>query len=198
MLGKGLAKGKVDATVAGYKGSDNLTRAEAAQFVRNFLDKADSKTPLARPATASDLSKLPSLPVVDQTPVATGNGLTSKIQAAVGSGYVAKTSSDASLIAIADPNTGNNIATYGDGRADGGSQMFVVYKTFNSDLSINTANLKATVAMMQAVGISADDTVSDAMTKVLSSSTKSMDVTVNGTTVRVVRAGSRIMAYTVE
>ncbi|TJY40800.1 hypothetical protein E5161_16815 [Cohnella pontilimi] len=38
ILDKGYSKGKTAATVEGYKGSDNLTRAEAVQFIKNALD----------------------------------------------------------------------------------------------------------------------------------------------------------------
>ncbi|NHN32823.1 hypothetical protein [Paenibacillus agricola] len=39
ILDKGYSHGKTSATVAGYKGRDLLTRAEAIQFVRNVKEK---------------------------------------------------------------------------------------------------------------------------------------------------------------
>lgn len=38
LLDNGYSKGKTAATVAGYAGSDPLTRAEAAQFIRNLIE----------------------------------------------------------------------------------------------------------------------------------------------------------------
>ncbi len=38
MLDNGYSKGKTSATVEGYRGEDNLTRAEAVQFIKNALD----------------------------------------------------------------------------------------------------------------------------------------------------------------
>lgn len=39
LLDNGYSKGKTAATVAGYRGEDSLTRAEAVQFVRNLIDQ---------------------------------------------------------------------------------------------------------------------------------------------------------------
>jgi len=39
LLNTELSKGKVDATIDGYKGADFLTRAEAVQFIKNLKDK---------------------------------------------------------------------------------------------------------------------------------------------------------------
>lgn len=74
LLGNGLAKGKVsgDVSVAGYKGSDLLTRAEAVQFIKNAKENGlDSlKNRPTSPSNPADLPKLPEPP----KPVPTGNG----------------------------------------------------------------------------------------------------------------------------
>lgn len=49
LLDNKLTQGKTSATVAGYKGSDNLTRAESVRFIRNVLQNAKYTTPQKRP-----------------------------------------------------------------------------------------------------------------------------------------------------
>jgi len=49
LLDHKLSKGKTSATVAGYHGGDNLTRAEAVRFIRNVLSAAEHQTPQPRP-----------------------------------------------------------------------------------------------------------------------------------------------------
>lgn len=61
ILGKKLSNGKKGATIVGYAGSDNLTRAEAIQFIKNLLDQGMGEL-LQRPTEASATSLLPDLP----------------------------------------------------------------------------------------------------------------------------------------
>lgn len=61
ILGNKLSNGKKSATIAGYAGSDNLTRAEAIQFIKNLLDQGMTKL-LPRPTEVSESSLLPALP----------------------------------------------------------------------------------------------------------------------------------------
>jgi hypothetical protein len=65
ILGKKLSSGKKSATIAGYAGSDNLTRAEAVQFIKNLLDQGMTKL-LPRPQDVSDVSLLPALPAIPE------------------------------------------------------------------------------------------------------------------------------------
>lgn len=69
ILGKKLSNGKKGASIAGYAGSDNLTRAEAIQFIKNLLDQGMAKL-LPRPADASESTLLPALP---PAPIDTSN-----------------------------------------------------------------------------------------------------------------------------
>ncbi|MCL9662134.1 S-layer homology domain-containing protein [Paenibacillus hunanensis] len=61
LLGKGLSNGKSNNTIAGYEGSDALTRAEAIQFLMN-LKNAGMNELQSRPETASSSEQLPPLP----------------------------------------------------------------------------------------------------------------------------------------
>jgi hypothetical protein len=61
ILGKKLSNGKVSPTVNGYMGADNLTRAEAVQFIKNVIDQGMSKL-LPRPHEATAANLLPALP----------------------------------------------------------------------------------------------------------------------------------------
>jgi len=62
LLAKGLAKGKsADVSVAGYKGADFLTRAEAVQFIKNAKENGLTELKV-RPAQPSDPSAIPALP----------------------------------------------------------------------------------------------------------------------------------------
>ncbi|MDT3418142.1 hypothetical protein QO009_004067 [Brevibacillus aydinogluensis] len=62
LLAKGLAKGKSgDVSVAGYKGADFLTRAEAVQFIKNAKENGLTELKV-RPAQPSDPSAIPALP----------------------------------------------------------------------------------------------------------------------------------------
>jgi hypothetical protein len=61
ILGKKLSNGKVSPTISGYVGADNLTRAEAVQFIKNLLDQGMSKL-LPCPQEASAANLLPALP----------------------------------------------------------------------------------------------------------------------------------------
>lgn len=49
LLDNKLTQGKTSATVEGYKGGDNLTRAESVRFIRNVLQNAKYTTPQKRP-----------------------------------------------------------------------------------------------------------------------------------------------------
>jgi len=62
MLAKGLTKGKTDATIEGYKGTDTLTRAEAIAFIKNVMDNVKSKAMLTSPKEPTPKSELPPLP----------------------------------------------------------------------------------------------------------------------------------------
>jgi len=62
ILGSQLSKGKTSATISGYMGSDNLTRAEAIQFIKNLLDQGMTKLK-PRPAEVSSTELLPPLPI---------------------------------------------------------------------------------------------------------------------------------------
>jgi hypothetical protein len=62
ILGNNLSNGKVSATISGYAGSDNLTRAEAIQFIKNLLDQGMTKL-LPRPNDTSEAGLLPALPL---------------------------------------------------------------------------------------------------------------------------------------
>ncbi|MFF2092732.1 S-layer homology domain-containing protein [Paenibacillus sp. NPDC058174] len=53
LLNKGLSKGKSSATVEGYEGQGILTRAEAIVFIKNVMDKTESKTMRTRPQEKS-------------------------------------------------------------------------------------------------------------------------------------------------
>jgi hypothetical protein len=61
ILGKKLSNGKVSPTINGYVGADNLTRAEAVQFIKNVIDQGMSKL-LPRPQEATAVNLLPALP----------------------------------------------------------------------------------------------------------------------------------------
>ncbi len=62
MLAFGLANGSSagQATVASFKGKQSLTRAEALQFIKNFVDYGAGGL-LDRPQEASDVSDLPAV-----------------------------------------------------------------------------------------------------------------------------------------
>ncbi|MEX2460374.1 MAG: S-layer homology domain-containing protein [Paenibacillaceae bacterium] len=62
ILGNNLSNGKASATISGYAGNDNLTRAEAIQFIKNVLDQGMAKL-LPRPNDVSEASVLPGLPI---------------------------------------------------------------------------------------------------------------------------------------
>jgi hypothetical protein len=78
ILGKKYSNGKNGATIAGYAGSDNLTRAEAIQFIKNLLDLGMGEL-LVRPTEVSQNSLLPELPPAPMD--------TTKLPAAIASVY---------------------------------------------------------------------------------------------------------------
>ncbi|WP_435923778.1 S-layer homology domain-containing protein [Paenibacillus sp. DYY-L-2] len=63
VLGKQLAKGKTEATVVGYKGSDLVTRAEAVAMIKNVIEKRESNELLAMPIYPSDVSEIKDVPM---------------------------------------------------------------------------------------------------------------------------------------
>jgi hypothetical protein len=74
MLAKGLTKGKSTSTIKGYMGKDTLTRTEAISFIKNVMEKAESKQLLSRPLTPSPKNELPSLPLsIIEPPPVTGS-----------------------------------------------------------------------------------------------------------------------------
>jgi hypothetical protein len=74
MLAKGLTTGKSTPTIKGYMGKDTLTRTEAISFIKNVMEKAESKQLLSRPGTPSPQIELPSLPLsVIEPPAVTGS-----------------------------------------------------------------------------------------------------------------------------
>lgn len=78
LLQKGYAQGKINAdysgiTVYGYRGEENLTRAEALTFVKGLQEKGWT-TVKVRPSTPSDPSELNSLPGEKLKGYQTSNG----------------------------------------------------------------------------------------------------------------------------
>ncbi|TBL78490.1 S-layer homology domain-containing protein [Paenibacillus thalictri] len=71
MLGNSLASGSDPhhVTISGYNGSGLLTRAEAAQFIKNLLEHGN-KSAQPRPKKASDSSKLANIPEVTAPDIA--------------------------------------------------------------------------------------------------------------------------------
>jgi len=140
LLTKGLANGKVPGVVSveAFKGGDKLTRAEAAAFVMNLLDKG-LRTAEKRPATASSVADLPKLPEPEK--VKPANTLQEKLEQAAKKypGYTA------------------HVGDTGAGFADGPKGATVVYVKTEQTIEIYDAlsddALKATVDMLNVVGI---------------------------------------------
>jgi L,D-peptidoglycan transpeptidase YkuD (ErfK/YbiS/YcfS/YnhG family) len=65
LINHGLVNGETSATIEGFKGKDDLTRAEALQLIKNVLDKAANKTLQIRPQNPGDTTILnvPKIPI---------------------------------------------------------------------------------------------------------------------------------------
>lgn len=122
MLGKGVAQGKTENSVDGYKGNDSLTRAEAVQFIKNVLDKLDTTELLPRPSTPSELEGIEdgSNSVIDRDveKIGTGEdqqlaGLATKVNDALkGTGFNVFYNVEQGALGVDDPKTNQVFFVY--------------------------------------------------------------------------------------
>ncbi|WP_172195200.1 S-layer homology domain-containing protein [Saccharibacillus qingshengii] len=130
MLANGLASGKSGSTVAGYQGSDSLTRAEAVAFIKRVIDNRASDELLPRPSKPSSEEGLGLVPegnapsgfnkdvlVIsdgakpDATLVKRGNAVS---KALAGTGLTTLVNVEQNALGIKDPKTGNVIFVFAD------------------------------------------------------------------------------------
>lgn len=169
MLAKGVAQGKTENSVDGYKGNDTLTRAEAVQFIKNVLDKLDTSELLPRPSTPSDLSELEGIKdgsntVVDRELEKIGKGedqqlagLATKVNNALkGTGFNVFYNVEQGALGVDDPKTNRVFFIFEKKPLYDGS--FIQYANLANEAGTEwiPEYVDAIVKAMNALGVKAD------------------------------------------
>ncbi|WP_172196684.1 S-layer homology domain-containing protein [Saccharibacillus qingshengii] len=148
LLSENLAAGKTGNTVAGYKGKDYLTRAEAVAFIQRVKTKGLT--------SLKERPRFPSAPVTPPAPVPIPNGIKG-VQTAIenvingSSSYKGYTTeaSDAGFV-IRDASSGTSVA-YRQAESKSASGRVISF------LASETASLKLAVETLQAAGVKVPD-----------------------------------------
>lgn len=150
LLSVGYSNGKDSATVEGYKGKDSLTRAEAAQFVKNLKDHG-MKDLVAMPTKPSNTNNIPSQATGDLLPriAEIKDAVTSAVEERPNHTVRVENNSIAVLVNGKSGLGGLEVSS------SGGQDLIVLHDGKNSE------SISLIVNIMQAAGIPVEDSFAD-------------------------------------
>jgi S-layer homology domain. len=158
LLNTELSKGKVDATIDGYKGADFLTRAEAVQFIKNLKDKGLHELQ-NRPELPTPKDQMPK-PKDDANLPAKVREVKAKMEEVVSEkypGFIVSTVENRLNITKGTKGADRLYASFNIATTEGGVDRVIAFRATKDE------SIKLAVEMLKAVGVPVKDDFFDTL-----------------------------------